>query len=124
MKVSFRLRLAFCTALLVFVAGATYACKDFLATTQYGRLDEWTLASPEGAEGTLIAAYRVLDCIRWAPGTSAASNWVWGSVTSDDAYKGAEAADQPSISDVEMYNWATGGAEDYLHDKWQHSYEG
>jgi hypothetical protein len=48
---------------------------------------------------------------------------VWGSVTSDDAYKGSEASDQPPITDIELYNWSTGGAEDYLNDKWRHSYE-
>ena len=53
----------------------------------------------------------------------AASNWVWGSATSDDAYKGSEATDQPAITDIEMYIWSTGAAEDYLADKWRHLYE-
>ena len=48
-------------------------------------------------KATLIAAYRALDCTNGVGGNwgTAASNWVWGSVTSDDAYKGSESTDQP-----------------------------
>jgi hypothetical protein len=103
-----------------------WACDDFLDTPAQGALDEQTLANRAGVEGTLIAAYRVLD---WNSGVggdwgTAASNWVWGSVTSDDAYKGSEASDQPNITDIELYNWTTGAAESYLNDKWRGSYEG
>jgi hypothetical protein len=52
-----------------------------------------------------------------------ASNWVWGSITSDDAYKGSEATDANPTADIELYNWGTGGTHDYLNDKWRHSYE-
>ncbi len=126
MKSLHRSRLFVGTALLIFVAGATYACDDFLVGAPQGALDEKTLANQSGVEGTLIAAYRVLDWNlgvggAWGP---AASNWVWGSVTSDDAYKGSEASDQPPITDIELYNWSTGGAEDYLNDKWRNVYEG
>jgi hypothetical protein len=66
----------------------------------------------------------MLDYAGWGAWGSAASNWVWGSATSDDAYKGSEASDQPPITDLEMYLWSTGGSDDYLNDKWRHSYEG
>jgi starch-binding outer membrane protein, SusD/RagB family len=49
---------------------------------------------------------------------------VWGSVMSDDAYKGSEPDDQPNITDLELYNWTTGLSEDYLNDKWRAVYEG
>jgi hypothetical protein len=49
---------------------------------------------------------------------------VWGSVTSDDAYKGSESTDQPPIDDIEMFHWATGKSEDYLNTKWRGVYEG
>ena len=126
MKTIFRSSLLSGTAFLIVVAGATYACSDFLDSAPQGTLDEGTLANREGVEGTLIAAYRVLD---WNTGVggdwgTAASNWVWGSVTSDDAYKGSEASDQPNITDIELYNWTTGAAGSYLNDKWRGSYEG
>ena len=79
-----------------------YGCKDFLtdAAAPQGTLDAGTLANEAGVEGTLIAAYRALDWNNGVGGNwgSAASNWVWGSVTSDDAYKGSEATDQPAIN--------------------------
>jgi len=126
MKVLCRSGLLSGMALLISVAGATYACKGFLDIAPQGALDENTLANAAGVEGTLIAAYRVLD---WSTGVggswgTAASNWVWGSVASDDAYMGSEATDANPILDIELYYWATGGAESYLNDKWRGSYEG
>ncbi len=123
MKALYRLRLR-SWALLVFLAGAAaYGCDEFLVANPQGALDEGTLANPAGVEGNLIAAYRLLDHVYGAWGT-AASNWVWGSATSDDAYKGSEATDQPPITDLEMYAWTTGGADDYLNDRWEQSFEG
>jgi hypothetical protein len=126
MKALFRIRLSSCTALLVFAAGTTAACKDFLESAPQGALDEYTLANVAGVEGTLIAAYRALEWNTGAGGAwgSAASNWVWGSVTSDDAYKGSEASDASPIVDIEYYNWGTAGTDDYVHDRWRHLYEG
>jgi starch-binding outer membrane protein, SusD/RagB family len=114
------------TTLLVLAVCATYACGDFLEGSPQGALDEGTLANQAGVEGSLIAAYRVLD---WNSGVggawgTAASNWVWGDVPSDDSYKGSEASDQPNITDIELYNWTTGNADSYLNDKWRGSYEG
>jgi hypothetical protein len=120
-----RSRLLGGTACLI-LAGATYACSDFLETPPQGALDENTLANLAGVEGTLIAAYRALDWNNGVGGAwgTAASNWVWGSVTSDDAYKGSEASDQPAVTDIELYAWSTGAADGYLNDKWRGSYEG
>jgi hypothetical protein len=126
MKAPNRFRLLTGTALLIFVAVATYGCDEFLEGAPQGALDESTLANAAGVEGSLIAAYRMLDRNTGAGGAwgSAASNWVWGSATSDDAYKGSEASDQPPITDIELYNWSTGGSDDYLNDKWRTVYEG
>ena len=124
MKALYRFRLPSRLALLILAAAGTYACKDFLVANPQGTLNEETLANEAGVEGNLIAAYRMLDHAGWGAWGSAASNWVWGSATSDDAYKGSEASDQPPITDLEMYIWTTGGAEDYLNDRWIHSYEG
>ncbi|OLC32243.1 MAG: hypothetical protein AUH31_01140 [Armatimonadetes bacterium 13_1_40CM_64_14] len=126
MNTLYRKKLLVGTGLLVLLGGVTYGCHDFLETKPQGTLDEATLATRAGVEGSLIATYRVLDCTNstnsnWG---CAASNWVWGSVPSDDAYKGSEATDQPGATDIELYNWTTGSAEDYLDNKWSHIYEG
>src|SRR6266852_5902551 len=126
MNTPLRYRLLSGTALVMLVAGVAYSCKDFLNTPAQGTLDQTPLQTKAGVEATLIAAYRALDCTNstnsnWG---CAASNWVWGSVPSDDAYKGSEPTDQPGATDIELYNWTTGSAEDYLDNKWSHIYEG
>ena len=127
MKIVSKHPLVFAVSLIATVA-AGWGCKDFLANASQplGTLDQNTLLNKAGVEGSLLSAYRVLDCTSslspdWG---CAASNWVWGSVTSDDAYKGSEATDQPPIDDIELYHWATGKSEDYLNTKWRAAYEG
>lgn len=119
-------RILFGIALIFLVAGTIYSCDDFLTTPPQGTLAESTLASQQGVEGSLIAAYRALD---WNTGVggdwgNTASNWVWGSVTSDDAYKGSESFDQPNVTDIELYNWTTGQSDEYLNGEWSGLYEG
>jgi len=116
------------TALLIIATGALYGCKDFLTenAVPQGTLDAGTLANRAGVEGTLIGAYRTLDCTsatnsNWG---CAASNWVWSSVASDDSYKGSDGTDQPPINDIEGYHWGTADAESYLNNKWSIVYEG
>ena len=115
-------------AALAVVAGLTlYGCKDFLnkAATPEGTLDQGTLSTAAGVEGSLIATYRQLDCtaINGAWGC-AVSNWAFGSTTSDDAYEGSEAGDQPPVEALELYHWQTADAQSYLNDKWAAVYEG
>jgi starch-binding outer membrane protein, SusD/RagB family len=128
MKTVSRHRLALGTALLVLAAATLYGCKDFLdrASEPQGTLNETTLETLQGVEASLIAAYRAVEWNNGVGGAwgNAASNWVWGSVPSDDAYKGSEAADQPPINDVEAYHWSTADVESYLNDKWRGAYEG
>jgi hypothetical protein len=115
------------TALLTIATGALYGCKDFLsnAAAPQGTLDQSTLANRAGVEGTLIGAYRSLDCSTSSGAWGcAASNWVWGSVAADDSYKGSNATDQPPINDVEGYHWGTPDADSYINQKWSQVYEG
>jgi hypothetical protein len=115
-------------ALLALATAGIYGCKDFLgaAAAPQGTLDQGTLTNKTGVEGTLIAAYRTLDCTS-ATNSSwgcAASNWVYGSVASDDAYAGSTFRDQPGITDIELYSWGTPATDGYLNTKWRADYEG
>ena len=109
--------------------GSLFGCKEsFLtdAAAPQGVLDGSVLANAAGVEGNLIATYRVLD---WttslgAGQAAAASNWVWGSVLSDDAYKGSDATDFTAITDAEKYQWSAPGADGIINDKWKQVYEG
>ncbi|MGQ0713757.1 MAG: RagB/SusD family nutrient uptake outer membrane protein [Gemmatimonadaceae bacterium] len=128
MKKASRYPALFAAPALLLAGAVLYGCQDFLenAAAPQGTLNEQSLATRQGVEGSLIAAYRTLDWNFGVGGAwgNAASNWVWGSVTSDDAYKGSEASDQPPINDVEAYHWSTANAESYLNDKWRGTYEG
>src|SRR6266571_3787918 len=116
------------TAVLTLVSAGLYGCKDFLSANakSQGTLDESTLSTKTGVEGTLVGAYRALDCTSaYSPNWGcAASNWVWGSVLADDAYKGSDSGDQPAINELEGYHWGLPHAQEYLDAKWGISYEG
>jgi starch-binding outer membrane protein, SusD/RagB family len=127
MKIVSKHRLFVGTALLAVVAGALYGCKDFLtdASTPQGTLDSGTLANRAGVEGSLIGAYRSLDCSSSSSAWGcAASNWTFGSIAGGDSYKGSDGTDQPPINDLEGYHWGTPRAEEYLNAKWSQVYEG
>ncbi|UCG84750.1 MAG: RagB/SusD family nutrient uptake outer membrane protein, partial [Gemmatimonadota bacterium] len=125
MKAPFPMRKLSRTTLLMLMAAAAYGCGDFLDVAPQGALDENTLGNAAGVEGTLIATYRMLDHAGIGAWGYTASNWVWGSITSDDAYHGSEASDCcGGIPDIEMYLWrAVWGVGDYLNDTWEHTYE-
>jgi len=102
------------------------ACNDeFLEKPAQGNLDANTLANQMGVEANLISSYSLLDGWgnygNWGGNSS---NWIWGSVASDEAYKGSEPGDQQPTADVELYQWGTGGANDYLNAKWEVGYDG
>jgi len=115
-------------AVACLAAGSLYGCKDFLtqSATPQGTLAASTLANKSGVEGNLIATYRALDWNGPVGGNwgNSASNWIWGSVASDDANKGSEASDQPGIDPVEFYDWSAQSAQGELNDKWRGAYEG
>ena len=115
------------TALAIVCGSALYGCKDFLEdnSTPQGTLDAATLSSRGGVEGTLIAAYRALDCNTTTGAWGCAvSNWAFASATSDDAYKGSESNDQPPVDQLQLYHWDTPDAMGYLNDKWAAMYDG
>jgi hypothetical protein len=122
-----RRRLLLGAVVPVVVVATAYGCKDYLteAAKPQGVLDAGTLSTRVGVEGSLIATYRSIETNGATGGqTNAASNWVWGSMTSDDAYKGTEASDFISLNDVQVYNWSTGLVENELNNKWRGMYEG
>src|SRR5438270_6157725 len=126
MNIRNRNRLLYGIVGVVVAAGVTYACKDFLDQPAQGSVEVASLETKAGVEGSLIAAYRSLDCSSSSAGSwgCAASNWVWGSVPSGDAHKGSNAGDQQPINDIETYYWSVGEAEGYLNQKWSQVYDG
>ena len=101
-----------------------YACsKNFLEKAPLGSLDQTTLANKAGVEGVLIGAYSMLDGYGGAGGgwQSAGSNWVYGGVASDDAYKGSDPGDQADIVPIETYTPTASNG--YFNQKWQAIYD-
>jgi len=115
-------------AVTVLALTVIYACnKDFLEKAPLGTLDPATLANKPGVDGLLIGAYSVLDGYGagGAVGSgweSAASNWVYGGVASDDAYKGSDGGDQPDIIPIETYQ--SPPTDYYFNTKWNVVYDG
>ena len=102
--------------------------EEFLSVTPLGVLSEATLSNAAGVNLVLTGAYSLLDGVQTNVGsafpdwTGSADNWVYGSVASDDAYKGSNAGDQPEISIIEAYNHTA----DLTHfrGKWRAVYDG
>ena len=116
-------------ATLVFIMIGAISCSDeFLKVEPLGVLNESSLSSKIGVDLLLIGAYSMLDGVQTNVGSpfsdwmGSADNWVYGSVASDDAYKGSNSGDQPEISIIETYNHTP----DLLHfrGKWRAVYDG
>lgn len=114
------------TLLLPVAAVTIFACsKSFLDKQPQGVLKPDIMASEAGVNGLLIGAYSLVD----GEGTSGdgfasgASNWIYGGVASDDAYKGSDAGDVGDA--VPFEDWvsltATNGA---IPQKWTVCYAG
>ncbi|QHT67707.1 RagB/SusD family nutrient uptake outer membrane protein [Rhodocytophaga rosea] len=108
------------------LAGAVLvACKEsFLEEPPRGTFSESVLKNRAGIDGLLIGSYSLLDGVGGPSGNweAAGSNWVFGNVTSDDAYKGTDAGDQIEINPIERYEaLPTNG---YFNFKWRHQYDG
>ncbi|MDP5140686.1 MAG: RagB/SusD family nutrient uptake outer membrane protein, partial [Spirosomaceae bacterium] len=110
------------------LAGATSCSDEFLDVQPLGVLSEANLTNKIGVDLTLTGAYSLMDGVQTNVGSpssdwqGAADNWIYGSVASDDAYKGSNAGDQPEISVIEAYNQTA----DLLHfrGKWRAVYDG
>ncbi|MBK1442420.1 RagB/SusD family nutrient uptake outer membrane protein [Parapedobacter sp. ISTM3] len=97
---------------VVTLLGVSSCSDSFLKVDPLGTLSDQTLANAAGAEGLLIGAYSLLDKVGGAGSGNgiSSSNWVFGSVAADDAYKGSTLGDLPDILAVETFagNPATG----------------
>lgn len=113
-------------AIMVLCLVSLVACKkSFLDPQPFGRYSSDQLMSKKGIDGLLTGTYGMLDG-QGIPGASGwmvgATNWVYGDVASDDAYKGTDAGDQPQMTEIEIY--ASQAANTYFRYKWLSLYEG
>jgi hypothetical protein len=114
--------------LFIFCLVAASSCSDkFLDVQPKAALSATALQNKAGVNALLTGAYALLD--GWATPEGAyrsyqvgADNWVYGSVASDDAYKGTIAGDQPPISLIEQANIQSDNI--YFRGKWRGMYDG
>ncbi len=104
------------------------ACgKNFLNKPPLAVLSPQILATKAGVQGILIGAYADLDGsgdpnLQGTNWGAAASNWTYGNVVPDDAYKGSTTQDQGDI--VPMQQWNTPATNPYTQAKWSGMYDG
>ena len=104
--------------LLIFAI--SYSCtKSFLDTKPTGSTSFIALSNETGVNAVLIGAYHSISSNNWA---ASPTNWVWGSIASDDATKGSDIGDQSNIVPVE--NYTIDPSNGYVSDKWNGNYEG
>lgn len=102
------------------------ACKkSFLERPPLGTLNPEIMATETGVQGILIGAYSMVDGEGGGLGgfASGASNWTYGGVASDDAYKGSDPSDVADLAPFEQYVTLTptNGA---IPQKWRVMYAG
>lgn len=97
-------RIKYIFFIFVFLASCN---DDFFTKQPKGQASFLTLENREGVEALLIGTYACADGtinsntnMAWA---SSVSNWVWGSITSDDARKGSSLNDQADINPIEYF---------------------
>ncbi len=118
-------KIVFLTIMLI--GGLFYSCtNDWFDIKPKGQASPDALTTKQYIDYLLTGAYAVVDGTHlgtdgtvWA---SSVSNWVWGSVASDDAYKGSDYGDQATINPVEgFFADADNG---YVGNHWQGLYDG
>ncbi|MGN6639106.1 MAG: RagB/SusD family nutrient uptake outer membrane protein, partial [Mucilaginibacter sp.] len=105
----------------------SYSCKKVLDKQPAGYILGPSLANKAGVDGLLIGAYSLLDgYYQGESGTAfvGISNWSFGGIGADDAYKGSTTQDQtpdaPAIEQHISINPNNG----YVETKWSTSYAG
>lgn len=98
------------------------SCEDFLDKQPPGTAAGNAMASAEGVEGILIGAYDMLSGDWNLFGTAMASDWTYGDVYSDNAYKGSSTGDQPYVNELEKYQ--TSPVSELMTHRWRDCYNG
>ena len=103
-----------------------FSCSDELDTNPQGVLDPATVVSTaENIDKLIIGVYGMLNGYNPSTGATwqtSVTNWVYGDITSDDAYKGSELTDQGPALEIETFSHLANNG--YFDAKWRALYEG
>lgn len=110
---------------IIFNVFLTSCQDDFLNKAPLGVIGDAQLANKKGLDALLIGAYAQMDGLGhsdhgiWPGGPS---NFIWGSISSDNAYVGSDAADESYMPHIERY--ITTPLSPYLDQEWRGLYDG
>lgn len=94
--------IAFITIMLLITGFLLISCSEFLEVSPKGVISQNELITPANAEKMVVAAFSALGNDHWVVPYS--SGWVYGSVRSDDAYKGGlGTSDQGEFHQYEIF---------------------
>jgi len=122
-------KIIFGSTLVCAMALGVFSCsKDFLDTKPTASNNNVSLANDKGVNALLIGAYHAFVGGVHQDGwhgdwswSGSITNWVWGSVASDDGTKGSDITDQSTIVPVE--DFTVDASNGYVSDKWNYDYE-
>lgn len=101
-------------SLLLLVCFSNSCSEEFFEKTPLGSTSENIFYSEAGLDALLVGTYGVLKGYSYG---GSIQNWAFGSIASDDAYKGSEETDQPEGNEIERWQVMTTNA--YLLHKWR-----
>lgn len=106
-------------ALTLVLAIINSCSEDFLTKTPLGSTSENVFYDEKGIDALLVGTYAmVTGSSLWEVSWGASvQNWTYGSVASDDAYKGSEITDQVPVNEIERWEVLT--TNNYPADKWR-----
>ena len=111
--------------ILLLVLVGSCSKDDLLDIRPKGESQVEDLVNQTGIDLLLTGAYAVVDGVNGKNGegwAGADSNWVWGGVASDNAYKGTVAGDQAPINAIEGFY--VDAANVYVANHWAPMYDG
>jgi len=99
-----------------------FSCsEEFLIKEPYGAAAGSVMETPEGIESVLAAAYQAMKG-RSIFGSSMGTDWIYGSVASDDCYIGTEASGTGYSFEIERWDYYPGNP--YFRERWRDCYNG
>jgi hypothetical protein len=104
----------------LFLLTFSFSCsEEFLTKEPLGSTSETVFYNEKGIDALLIGAYGIIDGgavweVSWG---ASIQNWTYGSVASDDAYRGSENTDSYQVQEIER--WEVFPYNNYPYDKWK-----
>lgn len=110
-------KLSIFLAVIIVLAVSNSCSEDFLTRTPPGSTSENVFYDAKGIDALLIGTYAIVPSYWGVSRGGSIQNWTYGSVASDDAYKGSEEGDQAPVNEIER--WAVPTTNSYPVQKWK-----